>query len=193
VGEDGRKEVIVALKRDRVLVLAGFCGLRWLGSLKVALKVEEMWLASNSAHSSSSGSQRGFPLNGERSRRLVGMVLAMSGRCVRACAGRCGLEEKGELRESVELLGELSKSSCANSGAISESCFVCASPTSRSDDGGGDFAACFGIWSAQLIVRMRLEVGRGDGVFGELGAVLLVLETLYLRCSNSLPSALMLS
>ena len=64
MGEDGRREVSVALKRDRVLVLVGFCGLFWLGSLKVALKVEETWLASNSAHSSSSGSQRGLPLNG---------------------------------------------------------------------------------------------------------------------------------
>ena len=40
MGEDGRREVSVALKRDRVLVLVGFCGLFWLGSLKVALKVE---------------------------------------------------------------------------------------------------------------------------------------------------------
>jgi len=117
----------------------------------------------------------------------------MSGWCVRGCAGRCGLEEKGELRESVELLGELSKSSCANSGAISEPCFVCVSPTSRSDDGGGVFAACFGIWSAQLIVRMRLEVGRADSAFGDVGAVLLILEALYFRCSKSLPLALMLS
>lgn len=120
VGQEGKNEVSVPLKQDRVLVFVGFCGLNWLGSLKVALKVEEMWVASNSAHSSSSGSQRGLPLNGERSRKMAGMVLAMWVWCVRGCARRCGVEEKGELRDSVELLGELSYSSCTNSGAISE-------------------------------------------------------------------------
>jgi len=42
VGEEGRRDVSVALKRDRVLVFVDFCGLFWLGSLKVALKVEEI-------------------------------------------------------------------------------------------------------------------------------------------------------
>ena len=40
---------------------------------------------------------------------------------------------------------------------------------------------------------MRLEVGRGDNDFGEVGAVLLILEALYFRCSKSLRFALMLS
>lgn len=56
-------------------------------------------------------------------------------------------KEKGELREGVELLGLLSGFSCANSGAISEPCVVCAPPKLTSDDGDGDGAGRVGCWS----------------------------------------------
>jgi hypothetical protein len=140
VRDKGRREVSVLLKRDSVLSRVEFCGLYWLGSLKEVLKVEEIRVASSSAHSSSSGSQRGLPLNGERSRRVAGMVVAIAVWCVRGCEARLRAEEKGELRESVQLLGSLSESSCGfgiNSGAISDPCVVCAPPRSTSDDGDG--------------------------------------------------------
>ena len=138
--DKGRRVVSVLLKRDSVLSRVKFCGLYWLGSLKDALKVEEIRVASSSAHSSSSGSQRGLPLNGERSRRVADMVVAITVWSVRGCEARLRAEEKGELRESVQLLGSLSESSCGfgiNSGANSDPCVVCAPPRSTSDDGDG--------------------------------------------------------
>jgi hypothetical protein len=94
-----------------------------------------------------------LPLKGEEmSQRLAGILVSL---CWLAIAvwgvgggmARLRSEEKGELRESVELLGLLSESSCGgctNNGAISEPCVVCALPRLTSDDGGGDFAARMG-------------------------------------------------
>jgi hypothetical protein len=67
-------------------------------------------------------------------------------------------EERCELRESVELLGSMSEFSCANNGAISEPCVVCAPPKLTSDDGDGDGAGRVGSWSTQLI-DVLLSVG----------------------------------
>jgi hypothetical protein len=70
---------MVLFKRDNVLPFADFRGLYCPGSLKEALKVEEMWVAFRSAHSSSSGSQSGLSLKGEMSRRLAGIVFLRLG------------------------------------------------------------------------------------------------------------------
>jgi hypothetical protein len=75
---------------------------------------------------------------------------------------RWGSEEKGELRESVELLRSLSESSCANNGAISEPCVVCAPPKLTSDDGDG--AGRVGSWSTQLIILFRIAESCSDGM-----------------------------
>jgi hypothetical protein len=80
-------------------------------------------------------------------------------------------EEKGELRESVELLGSLSESYCANNGAISEPCVVCAPPKLTSDDGDGDGAGRVGSWSTQLIVLFRLAKSCSDGMIDVLLSV----------------------
>jgi hypothetical protein len=80
-------------------------------------------------------------------------------------------EEKGELRESFELLGSLSESSCANNGAISEPCVVCAPPKLTSDDGDGDSAGRVGSWSTQLIVLFRLAESCNDGMIDVLLSV----------------------
>jgi hypothetical protein len=80
-------------------------------------------------------------------------------------------EEKGELRESVELLGSVSESSCANSGAVSEPCVVCAPPKLTSDDGDGDGAGRVGSWYTQRIVLFRVAGSSSDGMIDVLLSV----------------------
>jgi hypothetical protein len=80
-------------------------------------------------------------------------------------------EEKGELRESVELLGSLSEFSCANNGAILEPCVVCAPPKLTSDDGDSDGADRVGSWSTQLIVLCRVAESCSDGMIDVLLSV----------------------
>ena len=115
-------------------------------------------------------------MKGERSRGLVSMVISLCRPAivvwgVRDCMVRWRSEEKGELRQSVELLGSLSESSCANDGAISEPCVVCAPPKLTSDDGDGDGADRVGSWSTQLIVLFRLAESCNDGMIDVLLSV----------------------